>query len=87
MTPVGTPIYEVGMERKYYLRVVAPTNCNPLANAGLIICPASMLPSDLPRLKRVSDIRSQSNSAINFEQRPLTDFVDEANDLSALSNE
>ena len=78
------PTDVVGMKRKHYLRVVAPTNCNPLANAGLIICPASMLPSDLPRLKRVSDIRSQSNSAMIFERRSLTDFIDEANDLSAL---
>ena len=72
------------MERKFYLRVVAPTNCNPLANAGLIICPASMLPSVLPRLKRVSKIRSQSSLAIKFVRRTLTDFVYEANDLSAL---
>lgn len=39
---------------RYSSGVVAPTSCRPRASAGLIIWPASMLPSAFPRLKSVS---------------------------------
>ena len=42
-------------KRSVNLRVVAPTSCKPRASAGLIICPASMLPSAFPRLNNVSN--------------------------------
>lgn len=35
-------------------RVVAPTSCNPRARAGLIMFPASIDPSALPRFNNVS---------------------------------
>jgi len=77
-------------EEQTLLTCSSPNQLQPLANSSLITCPASMLPSDIPRLKRVSkcaNTRSQRNSAIMFERRALTDFVDEGNNLSALWNE
>jgi hypothetical protein len=66
--------------------VVAPTNCNPLARAGLIICPASMLPSALPRLNNVSgDADHESGRKFTSNERKgLTDFIYETNDVATL---
>lgn len=50
-----------------YVRVVAPTNCKPLANAGLIICPPSIDPSALPKLNSVSNANPNVSSSSSDE--------------------
>ena len=67
-----------------YLRVVAPTSCNPRARAGLIIWPASTLPSAFPRLNNVS--KQDMRSGLYFDSQPqaLTNFVNETDNISSL---
>lgn len=65
------------------LRVVAPTSCSPRARAGLIIWPASMLPSALPRLNSVSGTKLRTLYQ-KAKKVICTNFVNETNDFSAL---
>ena len=63
-------------------RVVAPTSCNPRANAGLIIFPASIEPSAFPRLSKVSSGNcGWFDEALAGSHGLRTELVDKTNDL------
>ena len=68
-----------------YILVVAPTSCRPRARAGLIICPASILPSALPRLNNVSqDVKYENHRTLGYTRKKLTDFIYETDHVATL---